>query len=171
MRRTLLLAVCLVATSCADLGEYRATGGADGIFRGIVIGGEGDSFIRSGFPPGTELRLTFDPALASTPSAPPGTLTTSDECMGVPSFDATPLEPIAPLSHDLLSQYEFPGGGRVRNYLFAAHATRGCLATRDAMVFLSLMDDGAIEARILVGTGVESRGDRFGVFVTTRQTR
>ena len=175
VRLSLVLVVGLLASACDDLDEYRATGGTDGVFRGVVIGGDSDlpgggSFIRRGFPPGTELTLTFDPELASAPGAPPGTLTTNDVCMSLPSFHLTPLEPIAPLSHDLLSQYEFPGGGRVRNYLFAAHARSGCLSGRDAMVFLSLMDDGAIEARIVVGAGDETRGDRFGVFVTTRQS-
>ncbi len=178
MRLALLLAVSLLATACDDLDDYRATGGPGGqVFRGTVIGGVGEcppatpdcSFIRVGFPPGTELILTFDPVRAQSSSPPPGTLTTTDACMLEPSFDAIPLEPIAQLSHDLLSQYEFPGGGRVRNYLFVAHATTGCLVGRDAMVFLSLMDDGTIEVRIVVGAGIEARGDRFGVFVTTRQ--
>lgn len=179
MRRVLLVALCLLGSGCDDLDEFKATGGPDGVFRGVVIGGDSDlpgggSFIRRGFPPGTELRLTFDPALANpgrvmTSPPSPGTLTTNDVCMSEPSFHLTPLEPIVPLSNDLLSQYEFPGGGRVRNYLFAAHARSGCLAGRDAMVFLSLMDDGGIEARIVVGAGGDTPNERFGVFVTTRQ--
>jgi hypothetical protein len=164
-----LLAIAVLALSqaaCDDLSSYRAVGGSSGVYRGAVIGSDGDSFIRRGFAAGTELTLTFDPSLASSPSPPPGTITTSDLCMGLPSFDNTPLEPILPLAHDQLSQLEFPGGGRIRNFMFSAHATAGCLAGRDAVVIVSLMDGGVIEVRVIVGTGDEARGDRFGVFVT-----
>lgn len=153
----------LALSSCSDLDEYRADGVAR-VFTGTVIGSPDESFIRRGFPAGTELRLTFDPSLVGSPSPPPGTLTTSDDCSGMPTFSATPLQPIAPLAHDPLSQYDFPGGGRVRNYVFAARPSTGCLAGRDAMIFLSLMDEGTIELRVIVGSGDEAAGDRFGVF-------
>ena len=147
---------------CSDLSEYR------GDFRGTVVGTDDDacgdgrapcSFIRRGFAAGTELDLTFDPALAR--SAEPGRITTSDD-----AFIGAPLEFIAPLEHDQLSLYQLPGGGRVRNFIFYARSeARGTFPARDAMVFLSLMKDSNIEARIIAGSGDETRGDLYGLFV------
>jgi len=159
------------AIGCEDLDEFRTPPGK--MFAGTVVGGgamdpdagiEG-SFIRRGFPVGTQLLMTFDP----TPPAPPpgmlpqiGTITTTDpdpmdSSIGR-TFDSTPLERIAPLQHDLLSEYDFPGGGRLRNYIFVAHgAAGGCLGVREAMVFVSLLDEGNIEVRVVAGSG----GDFF----------
>ena len=115
-------------------------------------------FVLRGFPPGTVLRIDgFDPP--PTPSVA-GTLTTT----GYDAFTSTPLEVIEPLEHDELSLYELPGNGRLRNYLFAARPTAGPLAGRDAMVFISLIDDGSLEARVLVGNGDETAGGHFGLF-------
>ena len=104
------------------------------MFRGPVVGGEGDSFIRRGFSADTEMDLEFDARAADRPS--PGTLTTTDPVTMERVFDATPLEPIAPLQHDVLSEYDFPGGARLRNFLYVARPTSGPLAGREAMVFL-----------------------------------
>jgi hypothetical protein len=144
----LLLAV--LALGCNDLDEYQ------GNFRGLVVGTEDNSFVRRGFPAGTQMELTFDPALAR---SAPGAMTTSDG-----RFAGTPLLFIAPLEHDELSQYDFPGG-RVDNFVFAARteAVDG-RAMRDCLVFLSLMQDDAIEVRILSGAGDEDAGDLFGLF-------
>jgi hypothetical protein len=147
--------LCLsLALGCSDLDEYQ------GSFRGLVVGTEENSFVRRGFPAGTELQLAFDPALAR---SAPGTITTSDG-----RFDETPLLFIAPLEHDELSLYDFPGG-RVENFVFASRSeAREGAPARDCLVFLSLMQDDAIEIRILSGAGDEAAGDLFGLFRVRR---
>lgn len=159
--RSLVLALGLsILPSCSDLGEFRTD--PSEVFRGTVIGSESDlecpgggcSFIRRGFPPGTRLSLRFDPA-QTTRSA--GTLTTEEEVCGSRIFEDTPLLPIEPLAHDQLSLYDFPGSGRLRNYIFVAQPVAGPLAGREAMIFLSLLRSGEIEARVIAGTGRRDR--------------
>ena len=88
------------------------------------------------------------------------------------------LEPIANLTHDALSQYDFPGGGRLRNYMFFARfalaGRRRRAATRDATVFVSLMENGKVEVRVIAPSVLASDGETellpplFGVFVLKR---
>jgi hypothetical protein len=112
------------------------------------------------------LDLTFDPDAIGRPEV--GTITT-EAPDGTRLFDGTPLESIAPLSHDLLSELSFPGAGRLETFLLLAHPS-GALAGREVMVFLSLLDTGEIEVRLIAGTGDEARGDVFGVFRLTATT-
>lgn len=108
------------------------------------------SFIRRGFPSGVTLDMTFNPYAIY---EDPGTITTvGEDCAA--TFDGTPLLPIPPLAHDELGLYEFPGSGRLRNYMFIARPATGALAGRDAMVFVSLIRGGAIEVRIVAGPGL-----------------
>jgi len=155
-------------------------------------GGSDESFIRQGFESHTELELTFDPELADTylvrdagagNTPVPGTLHTyrcsadQDPCAAsnqVQSyFDHAPLEVFATLPHDALSQYSFPGGGRIRNYIFGARfQTAG--TPRHAMVFLSLMENGKIEVRVVAQSllgpdGTEVEPPLFGVFSLERR--
>ncbi|MCB9600194.1 MAG: hypothetical protein H6721_01605 [Sandaracinus sp.] len=166
----------LLALGCETLGAWSTDD--DEIYRGVVVGNDEPdcatgscSFIRRGFAPRTTLELDLDPENASTP----GTLTTVDERCG-PTFTNEPLRPIATLAHDALSQYDFPGGQRARNFIYAMEPTTGPLAGRDAMVFVSLMRDGDVEVRIVAGDGADDcspddcaafatgRCDFFGVF-------
>jgi len=157
MRRFWWICVLIVAFGCDTLGEF-STGEGD-IFRGEIAGvndptncpdGIDDcSFIRRGFPSGVTLELTFDPEQQY---ENPGTISTSNEIC-LPTFTDTPLLPIPPLAHDQLGLYEFPGGGRIRNYMFVAQPEAGPLAGRDAMVFLSLIRGGNIEVRVIAGPG------------------
>lgn len=161
-------AALLALGGCDDLARFATDEGT--VFRGAVAGDEPDSFIRRGFAPGTTLELEFDPRSSDVPQ--PGTITTSpDPITGARAFDATPLESIAPLQHDLLSEYEFPGDGRVRNYLYFARPSAGPLAGRDVLVSISLLDDGGAELRVIAGPGDAARGDHFGVFRLRRQSR
>jgi len=159
MRRSataVFLALAACSVGCSDLRDW------DGTYEGRVVGTDGDSFIRRGFPAGTSMTLgRFSPPPSE---STPGTLTTSD---GV--FDGTPLQLIAPLEHDQLSQYDFPGGGRVRSYIFATEPTSGPLAGREPMVFASLMEYDAVEVRVIAGSGDEDAGDHFGLFLLLRQ--
>ena len=160
-RLFLSAALAVLTVGCTDLSEYR------GRFEGGVVGADDEacpvgrtcSFIRRGFPDGT--RLILDDFRPPPTDQPIGTITTTDE---PPTFDATALELIVPLEHDQLSLYDFPGGGRVQNFIFAARPATGPLAGRDAMVFVSLMQDDSIELRVICGSGDETLGDHFGLF-------
>ncbi|MDH5671567.1 MAG: hypothetical protein OEZ06_05415 [Myxococcales bacterium] len=180
----------LLLGACDRLGKFRTSD--EEVFRGEVIGSHNDdpdkpSFIRSGFPSHTQMELSFDPALAEDFASEVGTLDTylcplgDDGCeVGERiegAFAATPLRSIEYLEHDALSEYDFPGGGRVRNYILAAHFGQPSPG-RVAMVFISLMDTGRIEARVIgpadpavVGSGDGDAGPLFGVFILDRQRR
>lgn len=193
--RSLKLACCALALSlwsCDGLGEFRTEPGE--VFEGRVIGGEGGddaAFIRSGFPAGTTLMLTFDPAKAvpaERDAEPAGTITTFT-CESSPcdeddriegSFDEAELEPIPQLSHDALGVYELPGNSRLRNYMFGVRFTSGeglLTVPRHAMVFLSLLENGRIEVRVIAPSvlgGLDGKAviheAMFGVFSLGRRS-
>lgn len=156
--RRLLLALLLVG--CSDLSGY-ATGPGE-TYTGQVVGVEDPPVLRRGFAPQTQLMLSFDPARATSLEEPPGRLSTSDGAL-----TDVALEPIVPLTHDALSEYEIPAGGRVRNYIFVVRPTDGPLAGREPFVFMSLMNDGTVEVRIIAGGGSVD-GDFFGLWRLTR---
>jgi hypothetical protein len=187
-----LAALALGLVACDGLSEFRTEPGE--VFEGKVIGGEGGddaSFIRSGFPARTTLALTFDPAKAvpgDDEAEPAGTITSytcrpdgacdeDDRIAG--SFLEAELEPIPQLSHDALGVYELPGSSRLRNYIFGARFTSGeglFAVQRHAMVFLSLLENGRIEVRILapsvlggVGGNAVIHEAMFGVFSLGRR--
>jgi len=161
MRRLLIAATLLAAAGCDDLSSYATDPGE--VYRGTVVGVEEESVVRTGFDPGTELTMEFDPRRATSLTNPPGRITTSDG-----TFTAEPLEPVVAIAHDALSEYEIPLGSRVRNYVFVMRPTDGPLAGREPMVFLSLMSDDTIELRIVAGGGSQA-GDYFGLFRISRQ--
>ena len=184
MRRRWWILAWVVVVGCDTLGEFRTDEGE--VYRGDIAGvndplncpqGIDCSFIRRGFPYGVTLDLTFDP---DRPYDDPGTISTSGEICGA-TFTDEPLLPIPPLAHDQLGLYEFPGGGRIRNYMFVARPEDGPLAGRDTMVFLSLIRGGSIEVRLIAGPGLEicdpancaeidsGQCDYFGVFSLRRQ--
>jgi len=184
MRRCLLVFVLLAG--CDGLGEFRTEPGE--VFEGPVVGGVGDeqpTFIRSGFSGFTMLELTFDPANAvpaddSVESV--GSLTTfvcdEDGDCDDGLFSDAQLEPIPQLSHDALGVYEMPGSSRLRNYIFGARFTSGAglfEVQRHAMVFLSLLENGRIEVRIIAPSVLAADGEStlhealFGVFSLERK--
>lgn len=168
MRCTLLVAGLMFAVACDDLDEFRITG--DEVFSGQVVGSDSADtgldagrpqnckFVLCGFPEGTTLTLRdFDPERVGGPNTT-GTISTSDD-----AFALAPLLPIAGLEHDALSQYTFPGGGRVRNHMLGVRF--GANESRYATVFLSLMEDGRIEARVVAPSSMPGgTDDLFGVF-------
>jgi hypothetical protein len=212
-----------LAPGCDELDEFRT--GPDEIFHGQVIGGEmdgGASFVRSGFEPRTEMELTFDPELAAahdrdgeprsagaihTYECPPESDLCAESRREAGHFDHARLEAIPELASDALSQYDFPGGGRLRNYMFGARfrtpgdtssgispalrggemsdsgispALRGDETSgaqlRDAMVFISLMENGRIEVRVIAQSAIDADGvavepGLFGVFALERRAR
>lgn len=156
MRCLAPLLLLLALAGCDDLSAY-ATGEGE-VYRGGVVGVEDPPVLRRGFEAETTLEMTFDPTRAFRLGEPPGVLSTSDGALS-----RVPLEPIVPLTHDVLSEYEIPSGGRVKNYLFVMRPTEGPLAGREPMVFVSLMTDGKLEVRIIAGGGTRE-GDYFGFF-------
>jgi hypothetical protein len=190
------LALCWLASGCNDLGEFRTD--ANTRYVGQVNGSDSDqgkgSFIREGFASHTELSLAFDPDAAARfvadagahGAVAPGTIDTyvcsdaEDQCSSrhrsVAEFDHADLEPITNLTHDALSQYDFPGGGRLRNYMFFARTRPGDdgMPSRAATVFISLMDNGRIEVRVIAPSVLSDDGETalapalFGVFVLKR---
>jgi len=165
MLRGLLIAVFACALGCDDLHKFRI--GADEVFSGPVVGSDspeagvvatGCDFVLCGFPERTSLSLSdFDPELAGGVMTR-GVITTSDD-----TFVNAKLVQIPGLEHDALSQYTFPGGGRVRNYMLGARF--GADDARYAMVFVSLMEDGRIEVRVHApSTQVGGDDALFGVF-------
>lgn len=161
VRAAPLVVLSLVAAGCSDLGSYATAPGE--VYRGTVVGVEDPPVLRRGFASATVLAMSFDPTRATSLSDPPGRLTTSDG-----TLTDVPLVPIVPLTHDALSEYEIPTGSRIRNYIFSIRPEAGPLAGREPMVFLSLMTDGTIEARIVAGGGA-GPGDYFGLFRLARE--
>lgn len=169
------VAVALAAASigCSDLSEFDT--GPDEVYRGRVLGvdnpGAGaGSFIRRGFPQGTTMELRFDSDHASSPRA--GQIWTDDSDCGAPTFEGTWLRSVPPLQHDALSLYDFPGSGRIQNFIYAARPDAGPLAGRDATVFLSLSRDETMEVRVLSGFGQQTCGPcecYFGVFPLAKE--
>ncbi len=174
----------LACAACTDLSSFRT--GPGEAYVGRVIGlddatacdGGTCSVFRRGFTAGSELAMRFDPTLARTT---PGSISTTGQSCGAEVFVDTPLLPIPALEEDQLALYDFPGGGRIRNYVFALAPTSGPLAGRDAVAFVSLLRDGHVEVRILSGSGVDECAssecarfasgdcDFYGVFRTGKQ--
>ncbi|MCA9575864.1 MAG: hypothetical protein H6726_26070 [Sandaracinaceae bacterium] len=136
------------------------------------------SFIRRGFGAETELHMTFDPENVQ---AVAGSLSSSGEACGQPTFTNVPLIAIEALQHDQLSRFEVPGDGRVKNYIFSLSPISGPLAGRDVMAFVSLLRSERVEVRIIAGSGqnacdpndcdqIAAGGcDYFGVFSLERK--
>ena len=199
----LLIPACACLLGCEDLREFQT--GPSEVYRGEVIGSDAaadvDSFIRKGFASHTVLELAFDPSSTdvvaqgdagarTTGRTSAGSVTTyvcpqgETQC---PEADRTPgpfvnapLITIDALTHDPLSQYTFPGGGRLRNYIFgvrfvsagAEHRTG-----RDAMLFISLMENHRVELRAMAPAVLDQDGEGerwpalFGVFVLQRAAK
>jgi len=192
-----------LCAACEDLRDWKT--GPNDVFRGEITGSDTDptvdSFIRKGFESHTVLELTFDPyssdALAPVDAGdalPRTVVAGSVDTYTCPSgrsecavaerspgpFTNAPLIAIEALSHDPLSQYTFPGGGRLRNYIFGVHfvSVRDRQVTgRDAMVFVSLMENQRVEVRAMASSvpGNDADQDRwpalFGVFRLQRASR
>ncbi|MET0387511.1 MAG: hypothetical protein ABW321_16190 [Polyangiales bacterium] len=195
---------CLLGSllaGCEDLSDWKT--GPNEVFRGEVSGSDTgsvvDSFIRKGFESHTLLDLTFDPNSAEvivsgdagetarrtlvagtvdTYLCPPG-LTACDRSERIADgpFRNAPLVTIDAITHDPLSQYTFPGGGRLRNYMFGVHfvsETRDTRTGRDAMLFVSLMENDHIEVRALAPSVLARDAQEevwpalFGVFTLAR---
>lgn len=198
-----LIALFACLCGCEDLREFQTRGSE--VYRGEVIGSDAaadvESFIRKGFASHTVLELSFDPSSTDVvaqgdggPRAPDRTAAGSINTYVCPQgagqcdenertsgpFVHAPLITMDALTHDPLSQYTFPGGGRLRNYIFgvrfvsenAEHRTG-----RDAMAFISLMENHQVELRVMAPAVLDQDGEGerwpalFGVFSLQRAAR
>jgi hypothetical protein len=135
---TVLLTLACVA--CDDLKDFAGTRS------NAIVGG---NFVRSCFAAKTVLTLHFVPsrttALPDSGLDPlPNTISTDDG-----TFQDTRLEPIARLAQDQLSEFDFAGPQRLRNYMLLARPDTGPLAGRDALVVISLLASETVEVRVI----------------------
>jgi hypothetical protein len=174
----LVAAVALAASvlGCRDVSRFSTND--DHHYEGSIVQG---SFVRAGLEGDARMCLSLD---ADHLQDTPGTITTLDG-----RFRGTPLRPIPQLWHDPLSTLSF-GDGRTRNLLYvaAAHApadaSSSAVEESDVMVFLSLMQSGDVELRLVRGappasTDVAEAGatagapsasaNLFGVFTLRRE--
>src|SRR5262245_47027533 len=114
-----LFLACAASSACDSLTDFR------GEFKLSIVKG---NFVRSCFAESTTATLSFNPALATgdislVPETERNWLTTSDN-----TFTHTMLEPVRKLEDDQLSQLDFPGPQRLRNYIMLARPATGPLA-------------------------------------------
>jgi hypothetical protein len=169
VRLATVLPLALLVLGCEDLQDF-ATVPGESKYAGCVVGNTSDTtFIRSTvFDPGTAMELQLDPD-AATQTGPRNAITVIDpDPADERLFDATELRPIAHLSHDALSDYDFPGAGRIRNYLFFATPDTGPLNGRDTTIFVSLMESGRVEVRVIAGRLAPEGEEHFGLFRLAR---
>jgi hypothetical protein len=158
--------------------------GSGRVCRGAVIGTSDAAFIRRGFCESVTLELAFRPFIPERCRSLPlgdatfeALLTTSDG-----AFDCAPVRIVGPLEHDLLGRFDFPGEQRLDNKLYAVRRTRGpedgsvrvCAegdaerfdadapCGQDATLYVSFLESGGLEARVLAGAGSSSTGERCG---------
>jgi hypothetical protein len=174
------LALAAPMSSCTDMASIGP--GSGRLCTGPVIGTSDAAFIRRGFCESVTLELAFRPLMPEhCRSLPLGDatyealLSTSDG-----AFECTPVHIVGPIEQDLLGRYDFPGDTRVENKIYSARRTRGpddgsihvCTALtpeqfdsrepcgQDATLFLSFLDAGGVEVRVLAGAGDSSAGER-----------
>jgi hypothetical protein len=196
----LFLGLAALIVGCEDLREFKTS--PDEVYLGEVIGSDSDpqaqSFIRKGFESHTILQLRFNPTAAGVivtndassegdHRTAPGLVNTyvcsdasslcDDSLRTAGPLAHAPLLNIDGLAHDALSQYTFPGGGRLRNYIYGVRfsgQTSDGKVGRDALLFISLMETGHIEVRAIAPNVLADDGETeelpalFGVFDLTR---
>lgn len=152
-------ALCLFA--CDTAGRFDT--GADGAFCGAIVDG---SFVRKGFDPATQMRLTLDSAQFD---SFPGRISTDDAgtgaCGDEAEFENTTLRTIQEALEDPLSALRF-GDAQEENIL--AWVDSRCRGTMLAVI--SLLRDGRVELRLLrpVPSSGGEADTAFGVFILER---
>ena len=130
----LFTAAAVAAAGCRDVSRFSNRGDH---YEGDVVKG---SFVRSGIEEGARMCVTLD---ADRLQDNPGSITTSDG-----RFVAAALRPIPQIWHDPLSTMTF-GDGRRQNLVYVATPSGPTGDTSDVMIFLSLMDAGGLEVRMV----------------------
>lgn len=166
-----LAALALAQASCEDLTRFSTS--ADESYCGSITLG---SSFRRGFTPGTQMRLTLDASKIDGADSP-GSLWTQELKDGPdPGFvhllSASPLRPIPPVAHDVLSRPGL-GEGRVRTAVYSVAPTDP--AAESLVAFVSFRSDGDIEVRLLRPGAEgdpadipEGRRPLFGLFTLRR---
>jgi len=158
-----LAALLASAMGCKSVARFSSKDGDH--FEGDVVKG---SFVRAGAAENVRMCVILE---ANHLQDSPGTLSTSDG-----RFKGAPLRPIPQIWHDPLSTLSF-GNGRVQNLVYVATPAAPAGETQDVMVFMSLMDEGGIEVRLVRGApqvdgGPVAAGQAspmFGVFTLDRR--
>ncbi|HEY8040615.1 MAG TPA: hypothetical protein VIF15_12505 [Polyangiaceae bacterium] len=161
----LAVVAALAPAGCRDLSGFTTSGDR---YEGPVVQGD---FVRAGVDASTSLCLTLN---TDHLQDGPGALSTSDG-----RFQAVAMRPIPQIWHDPLSTLNF-GDGRVKNLIYVVTATTpyGDGNGDDVFVFVSLMQSGGIEVRLLRGapglapdggTATGPGGNVFAVFGLSRQ--
>jgi hypothetical protein len=163
-----LIAVAPAILGCRDVARFSSKAGDH--FEGDVVKG---SFVRAGLREDAKMCLVLD---AGHLQDAPGTFSTSDG-----RFKDALLRPIPQVWHDPLSTMTF-GSGRSQNLVYVATPSPSADAApneaQDVMVFVSLMDQGGLEVRVVRGApGADagatpvpaSASPMFGVFTLDRR--
>ncbi len=160
-----LVALAVSAVGCKSVTRFSSKDGDH--YEGDVVKG---SFVRAGVADDAKMCLLLD---AGHLQDAPGTFSTSDG-----RFKNAQLRPIPQIWHDPLSTMTF-GEGRTQNLVYVASpsAADAGADAQDVMVFLSLMDDGSLEVRLVRGAPVADSGapmpaaasPMFGVFTLERR--
>ena len=169
-----LLAIALSSSGCKSVSRFSSKNGDH--YEGDVVKG---SFVRAGVGDDAKMCLLLD---AGHLQDAPGTFSTSDG-----RFKDAQLRPIPQIWHDPLSTMTF-GEGRTQNLVYVASPSATIASAADAaasspgdaqdvMVFLSLMDDGSLEVRLVRGAPASDAGapmpevasPMFGVFTLDRR--
>ena len=158
-----MAAIGATAMGCRNVSRFSSKEGDH--FEGEVVKG---SFVRAGVADDAKMCVTLD---ATHLQDTPGTISTSDG-----RFRGTLLRPIPQIWHDPLSTLSF-GEGRALNVVYVATPSSPAGDTQDVMVFLSLMDEGGIEVRLVRGAPPADSGapapaqavPMFGVFTLGRR--
>jgi hypothetical protein len=162
-----LVAMTPAIMGCRDVSRFSSKAGDH--YEGDVVKG---SFVRAGLVEDAKMCLLLD---AGHLQDAPGTFSTSDG-----RFKDVLLRPIPQIWHDPLSTMTF-GAGRSQNLVYVASPSPSATATaseaQDVMVFLSLMDDGGLEVRLVRGApgtdsgapAASSASPMFGVFTLDRR--
>jgi hypothetical protein len=162
-----LLAVTPAILGCRDVSRFSSKAGDH--FEGDVVKG---SFVRAGLGDDAKMCLLLD---AGHLQDAPGMFSMSDG-----RFKDALLRPIPQIWHDPLSTMTF-GSGRSQNLVYVASPSTLADAapneTQDVMVFVSLMDEGGLEVRLVRGApgtdagapGPSTASPMFGVFTLNRR--
>jgi hypothetical protein len=137
------LALFSLAT-CKDISRFSVP---DGRYEGVIVDA---GFVRAGLAEQTRMCMTFD---AGRIQQGPGSITTSDG-----SFAQAQLRSIPQVWHDSLSAMTF-GDGRIETLMYAVEPTN-LVSQQDAIAFVSLMQSGEVEVRLLRGAPARSDAPR-----------
>jgi hypothetical protein len=147
------LFVLTTASACRDVARFSTAGDR---FEGAVVPSD---FVRAGIDGATKLCLELDTDhLQDTP----GTISTDDG-----RFQSARLRPIPQVWHDPLSTFDF-GQGHVKNFLYVVSPAADAGDAGDVLVFVSLMESGSVEVRML--RGAPPTPALFAVFTLDRQS-